>query len=99
MHEHLAVAPGLESMPARFEVGTNALEIVNLTVDGRDDASIFVRDGLPASVEVDDAEPRVAERDARTRIEPLSAIVRTAMVQAGDGSRESFAIDDASLRI
>src|SRR5262249_55468593 len=81
VREDLRVAAALEAMAAE-QLAPDVLVVVELAVLHRPDGAVLVADRLVAALDVDDAEPPHAERDAG--LEVRAAVVR-ASVRHGVG--------------
>ena len=65
MHQHLGVRVGAENVAGGGELRGEFDVVVDLAVEDDADGPVFVPDRLPAALEVDDAQPPHAERQAR----------------------------------
>src|SRR6185312_3543402 len=73
------VAPGMEAVPQRFEVGTKLMVVIEFPIEGDDEIPGFRSHRLRAPFEIDDFEPHGPERNVR-RFEYI-LLIRTAMAQ------------------
>jgi hypothetical protein len=81
MQRDLAVGLRAEAMPARLQLGADALEVVEFAVHDDVDRPIFVGDRLVAGGEIDDREPGVAECGATVGRHPVLPAVGAAVVE------------------
>ena len=81
----------------RLELRLYALVVVELAVRDDPHALILVGDGLVARREVDDAEARVAKRDAAARVDPNLLPVGAAMLERADGPVQGLDGDLSAL--
>ncbi len=79
VRDHRRVARPGHVVPARGQLSTDVLEVVELPVEDRDDLSRLVRRGLVARLEIDDAQAAVTENAAPER---------------GDAARVGPAVDE-----
>jgi len=77
MDENFGVAARCEGVPARNQLLAESFKVVNLAVEDGPDGSVLIADGLPAILEIDDAEASHAETDVSGN--KSAVIVRTAM--------------------
>jgi hypothetical protein len=67
MHEHLSVGPRTEAMPDFFEIRSELPVVVDLSVVGHEDGSVFVGERLVRlGRKVEDTEPGVAQQARHT---------------------------------
>ena len=72
---------GAQLVAAADQLALDALVVVELAVDDDVQAFVFVGDRLIAGCQVDNAQPRMPQRDAAVRRDPMPLAVRPAMVQ------------------
>jgi hypothetical protein len=77
-----AIGARAEAVTRSFQLLLNGFVAVELAVDGDVDALVFAGDGLIASGEIDDAEPRVTQGNAAVGGDPVALPIRTTMVKA-----------------
>ena len=88
----LAVGAGAEAVSLRFELGADALEVVELAVDDDVQPTVLARDRLVA-LGVVDHQQRVAQSDPAARGNPGALRVRPTMPQGTGGAAESCRVD------
>jgi hypothetical protein len=88
MQGDLAVGPGAQVMPARFELALDRFIAVELAVHHDPRPAVFTGDRLVAGGQVDDAQPGVAEPDHAIRRHPVALPVWAAMMEALGRARE-----------
>ena len=77
----LAVRSRAQPVSRLLEPALRRLEIVELAVDDDPRALVLARDRLIAGRQVDDAEPRMPQRDAPISRQPLALTVRSAVIE------------------
>ena len=83
VHEHFGIGGRSKHVPARAQVVAQLNVVEDLAVEDDLDRSVFVRDGLPAAAEVDDAQPPMREADVVLRIDEEAVAVGAAMREHG----------------
>jgi hypothetical protein len=72
-------------MSAPFKLVSLTLEIIKLPIDDDKNPFVLVRDRLIAAYEVNDAQPRVTETEARIGGQPCALAVWAAVVKTFRG--------------
>ena len=98
MQRDLAVGVRAKPVAARFEFTTDALEVVELSVDDEVKPPVLAGDGLVAARQINDAQASVAETDPLVGRHPLPLIVRPAMMQGGRGPAQGLGGDGFMTR-
>ena len=77
MQNRFGVAVGVEAMAALFQIPAQFQVIVDFAVKGDDGVAVLGQDGLIAALDVDNLEPRRAQRDGLGLKDAL--LIRAAM--------------------
>ena len=101
MDDDFGVAAGPEDVSALLEVVPQLAVVVDLAVEDDPDRAVFVGHRLMPALEVDDAQPAHAERDAVSEIHALivRAAVHDGRAHVADlvlGYRRAVPADDSS---
>jgi hypothetical protein len=78
--DNFGIAPALEAVTSLLQTFSQGAIIVDFAVADDPDGAVFVADGLPAAVQVNDAQATAAEADTAAQIRAL--VVRATMRQA-----------------
>ena len=82
LHQHLGVGVAPEDVTLLLQLGAQLAGVIDLAVIGEDEAARRRQHRLGAGgAQIDDRQPRMAQRDAGLRVHPHAAGIRTAMVQ------------------
>ncbi len=86
VNDHLRVGVRAKRVAGRFERGAQLDVVEDFAIEDGPHGAVFVRDGLAALAQVDDAETRMSETAARIAVEALA--VGTAVMKRADHRRE-----------
>src|SRR5690349_23505071 len=81
-----AVRSRAQPMSRLLELPLDLFVSVELAIHNKMDRSVFIRDRLIARSQINDAEPRMTERNAAVARNPLTLPIGPAMMQAPGGA-------------
>ena len=77
MDNHLRISTRVKPVALFLELGAKLREVVDLTVENDPDRTIFIKNGLMAAAQIDDAE--AAHAESHTIFDVDALIIRSAM--------------------
>jgi hypothetical protein len=97
VHDYFRVGTSLEPVALRQQFFSELDKVIDLAIEDDLDAAVLVGLGLPATIEVDDAETPVGERDGAANVEAVT--VRSPMADSFVHPLEEAAIGSLPFEI
>jgi len=72
VNDDLGVRVGPKAMPLALQHLPQLQIVVDLAIEDNSHTAIFIEDGLPAALQIDDAQPRVCQRKRRALQKPFT---------------------------
>jgi hypothetical protein len=77
MDDDLRIAMGVELVSTRFEISAQFQKVINFSIENNPDGPVFIVNGLPASGDINDAQPPHPETDWPVGVDTF--VVRSAV--------------------
>ena len=97
VHGDLAVGRGLEAATVAFQLGADALIVIELAVDHHHQVAFVGNDRLGAVTQADQAQAYVTKGRLALGVEPLAGAVRAAMMDGTQGGIEHVRVERTRL--